>query len=63
MTFDLHLRVLQGIDGVYLNEENCNNKGPDYLDSLQDHEKSSTFWLSYTDHRGQIANTDKKSWI
>jgi len=53
LTLDLHLRILQGIEGVYLNDENC-SKGPDYLDQLSETEKASTFWLVYTDHNGHV---------
>lgn len=60
-TLDLHLRVLQNIDGVYLTEETCK---PEVLETLaNDSEKSSVFWLSYTDHHGKKVETEKKVWI
>lgn len=33
------------------------------LDSLSDDEKSSVFWLTYTDHRNNLVQTEKKVWI
>lgn len=60
-TLDLHLRVLQNIDGVYLTEDTCK---PEVLETIQnDHEKSSVFWLKYTDHKGNAVETEKKIWI
>lgn len=49
-TLDLHLRVLQNIDGIYLTEETCK---PEILETLtSDASKSSVFWLSYVNHHG-----------
>jgi hypothetical protein len=60
-TLDLHLRVLQNIDGVYLTEETCK---PEILETLaNDSDKSSIFWLTYNDHRGNPVETEKKIWI
>jgi hypothetical protein len=60
-TLDLHLRVLQNIDGIYLTEETCK---PEILEALQnDNEKSSVFWLTYSDHNGKTIETEKKVWI
>ena len=60
-TLDLHLRVLQNIDGIYLTEETCK---PEVLETLQnDQEKSSVYWLSYTDHQDKVVETEKKVWI
>lgn len=60
-TLDLHLRVLQNVDGVYLTEETCK---PEVLDTIQnDQEKSSVFWLQYTDHRGKTVESERKVWI
>lgn len=60
-TLDLHLRVLQNIDGVYLTEETCK---PEILETLQDDsQKSSVFWITYEDHKGRTIETDKKVWI
>jgi hypothetical protein len=60
-TLDLHLRVLQNIDGIYLTEETCK---PEILEALQnDQEKSSVYWLSYIDHHDKVVETDKKVWI
>jgi hypothetical protein len=60
-TLDLHLRVLQNIDGVYLTEETCK---PEILEALtDDSQKSSIFWLAYEDHKGRQIESDKKVWI
>lgn len=60
-TLDLHLRVLQNIDGVYLTEETCK---PEVLETLaNDSDKSSVFWLTYTDHHEKKVETEKKVWI
>lgn len=57
----MHLRVLQNIDGVYLTEETCK---PEVLEALaNDNEKSSVFWLTYTDHKGNKVETERKVWI
>lgn len=61
LSLDLHLRVLQNIDGIYLTEETCK---PEVLETLQnDNEKSSVFWLTYTDHTGKVVETERKVWI
>jgi len=60
-TMDLHMRVLQNIDGIYLTEETCK---PEVLETLaNDSDKSSIFWLSYQNHLGQQVKTEKKVWI
>ena len=60
-TLDLHLRVLNNVDGIYLTEETCK---PEVLETLtQDSDKSSTFWLRYKDHQDKIVETEKKIWI
>jgi len=60
-TLDLHLRVLNNVDGIYLTEETCK---PEVLETLtQDSDKSSTFWLRYKDHQDNIVETEKKIWI
>lgn len=50
-TLDLHFRVLQNIDGVYLTEEVCKIE---LLDTLVENEKSSVFWLSYYNQWGEL---------
>lgn len=58
---DLHFRVLQNIDGVYLTEDTCR---PEILETLtQDADRSSIFWLRYIDHRDRVIETEKKVWI
>jgi hypothetical protein len=53
--------VLNNIDGIYLTEETCK---PEILEALtQDSDKSSVFWLEYTDHNGAPISTEKKIWI
>eukprot|EP00347_Sterkiella_histriomuscorum_P007790 403347554 len=61
-SLDLQFRVLSNIDGIYLNEENCASK-MEMLDQLQDQEKSSVFWLSYTNHFGNQVQSESKIWI
>ncbi len=51
---------MYNIDGVYLNEETCKIE---IIDTLADHEKSSVFWLRYTNWLGEKVETDKKIWI
>lgn len=57
---DLQFRVLSNIDGIYLTEENCKLE---LLDTLSDEEKSSVFWLSFTDKSGYKNETEKRVWI
>ena len=61
LSLDLHFRVLYNIDGVFLNEDTCPKI--ELLDTFTDQEKSSQFWLSYTNHFGNIVESEKKVWI
>ena len=53
MTLDLQFRLLRDIEGAryLIPDENC-TFDVEKLDSLTEEQKSSQYWLTYTDHRG-----------
>ena len=49
--------------GTYINETNCQSIESLNLDEVPEERKSSIFWLTYTNHHGEIVQTEKRSWI
>ena len=51
MTLDLQFRLLRDIEGAryLIPDENC-TFDVEKLDSLTEEQKSSQYWLTYTDH-------------
>lgn len=64
MTLDLQFRLLREIEGgrYLIPDENC-TFDVEKLDSLTDEQKSSQFWLTYTDHNGNQLSTAKRSYL
>ena len=61
MQLDFHFRVLFDVVGTLVTEEMCSK--PELLDSNEDNKKASVYWLSFTDHRGALKESDKKLWL
>lgn len=64
MTLDLQFRLLRDIEGgrYLIPDENC-TFDVEKLDSLTEEQKSSQFWLTYTDHNGDQLSTPKRSYL
>ena len=63
ISLEIQLRVLKTVTGTYLNPENCSNIDALNLDEVPIEQKSSQFWIQYTDHMGETICTEKKAWI
>jgi len=61
--FELQFRLLDNIQGEYINETNCQQLETLNLDEVPEERKSSVYWLKYTNHEGEEVVTEKKAWI
>jgi len=61
---DIELRLLQNIEGAkyLIPDENCALE-LEKLDAIPVENKSSLFWLTYTNHFGSPITSEKKSYI
>lgn len=64
MKIELEFRVLKNIDGgcYLIPDENC-TFDTEKLDSIPEEHKSSTYWVTYTNHNESEIQTVKKSYI
>lgn len=60
---ELEFRLLDNINGVYINQENCSTLETLNLDEVPVEMKSSQYWLTYKDLRGETISSEKKAWI
>ena len=60
---ELEFRLLNNVQGTYINETNCQNLEALNLDEVPEERKSSLYWLTYTNHHGEVVQTEKKCWI
>lgn len=63
MEFELHFRLMQQANGVYLNPDNCPAENGLELNNVAPEKKSSVFTLTYVDHEGATQTTQPKVWI
>ena len=61
--FELELRLLDNIQGVYINETNCQQLENLNLDEIPEERKSSLYWVQYRNHEGELVTSEKKAWI
>lgn len=63
-TLDIHFRLFKDVEGgrYLINDENCTIEA-EKLDELPEESKASTYWLEYTNHRGEIVQTEHKCYI
>lgn len=61
--FELQFRLLDNIQGEYINETNCQQLETLNLDEVPEERKSSVYWLKYTNHEGETILSEKKAWI
>ena len=64
MTLDLQFRLLRDIEGAryLIPDENC-TFDVEKLDTLTEEQKSSQFWFTYKDHKGNEQKTEKRSYL
>ena len=55
--------MLDFVSGVYINETNCTVMDQLNIDEVPDERKSSAYWISYRDHRGNEVVSEKRFWI
>ena len=60
---ELQFRLMDNLVGIYLNDENCRSLDQLNLDEVPVERKSSMFWLTYRNHRGEERQTEKRAWI
>ena len=60
----MHIRLLRDIEGsrYLIPDENCTIE-VEKLDEMAEEQKSSMYWLEYTDHKNQLVKTDKRCYI
>ena len=64
ISLDLHFRLLKNIEGgrYLIPDENCSFE-VEKLDEIPEEQKSSMYWITFTDHKGQEVVSEKKSYI
>jgi len=64
ITLDLNLRLLKGVEGgrYLVPDENCEIE-TEKLDEIPVENKSSMYWVTYTNHKGDEVCTEKKAYI
>ena len=60
---ELEFRLINNLQGIYINETNCQQLETLNLDEVPEERKSSVYWLRYTNHFGEEVLTEKRSWI
>jgi Leucine-rich repeat (LRR) protein len=60
---EIGFRLFDNVAGIYINDENCRQLDTLNLDDVPTELKSSMFWLSYMNHKGQEVVTEKRAWI
>ena len=63
ISFELQIRLLKNVNGIYINNENCPNLEAINLDDLPLEKKSTMYWIIYKDQDDRLVSTDKKCWI
>lgn len=63
VVLEMEFRLMENIQGCYINETNCQQLETLNLDEVPEERKSSQFWLKYTNHLGEEVTSDKKTWI
>ena len=49
VTFELQIRLLRNVTGIYINAENCPDLETIKLDDLPIDKKSTMYWITYED--------------
>jgi hypothetical protein len=64
LTLDLHFRLLKNVEGgrYLIPEENCFLE-VEKLDEIPEEQKSSMYWITFTDHNGAEIASEKRSYI
>lgn len=63
VTFEMQIRALRNVTGMFLNADISNLEALGSLDAVPLHRKCTCYWVTFTDEHGVERSTEKKSWL